>query len=607
MRTKSIYLFSLISLFVFGSNKAEANNESPFSSDNAVLTISKEKSPETNEQGQNKVKVTGKVVDEKGEAVIGASVLEKGTTNGTSTNIDGVFTLSVKVNSALVISYIGYRTQVVSAGKNMKVVLVEESKSLDEVVVIGYGVQKKKLVTGATVQVKGDDIAKLNTVDVMGALQSQAPGVNITQSNGFIGSGYTVNIRGIGTIGDSEPLYVVDGVANASLDGLNPSDIESVDILKDAASSAIYGARAANGVILITTKQGKSGTSVVSYDGYYGVQNLYKIPTILNAKEYMSMQDEGRVMDGLDSYNWSNYIPAKDLKIIEDGTWKGTNWLKEIKNKNAVVQNHSLNFSGGTPNSTYSVGLSMTTQEATMGVPSAVPDLHRYNFRVNTSQIVKKMGDLDFLKVGETINYKYEETRGSFGTGGIYWNGVHNMLVMSPLMHAYDYNGDYYMYRDRVADGYNWDISNSSDKNPIAYLDYFMNQNKNKRHYLQSSVYAELQPMKNLRIKSQFGYIYGSSSYRSYVPTYELTSTLISDKDQVAQSMSIYNRWSWENTANYLYNLNDHHFDILVGSTLERSGYGESLNGTKVGSYYTDLSHGRGSKRSLMAIRKIRV
>lgn len=591
MRTKSIYLFSLISLFVFGSNKAEANDGSPFSSDNAVLTTSKEKSPETNEQSQNKVKVTGKVVDEKGEAIIGASVLEKGTTNGTSTNIDGVFTLSAKVNSTLVISYIGYRTQVVSAGKNMKVVLVEESKSLDEVVVIGYGVQKKKLVTGSTVQVKGDDIAKLNTVDVMGALQSQAPGVNITQSNGFIGSGYTVNIRGIGTIGDSEPLYVVDGVANASLDGLNPSDIESVDILKDAASSAIYGARAANGVILITTKQGKSGTSVVSYDGYYGVQNLYKIPTILNAKEYMSMQDEGRVMDGLEPYNWSNYIPAKDLKIIEDGTWKGTNWLKEIKNKNAVVQNHSLNFSGGTPNSTYSVGLSMTTQEATMGVPRAVPDLHRYNFRVNTSQIVKKIGDLDFLKVGETINYKYEETRGSFGTGGIYWNGVHNMLVMSPLMHAYDYNGDYYMYKDRIADGYNWDISNSSDKNPIAYLDYFMNQNKNKGHYLQSSIYAELQPMKNLKIKSQFGYIYGSSSYRGYVPTYELTSTLISDKDQVTQSMSIYNRWSWENTVDYLYNLNDHHFDVLLGSTLEKSGYGETLNGTKVGSYYTDLAH----------------
>ncbi|KAB4018327.1 TonB-dependent receptor plug domain-containing protein, partial [Bacteroides uniformis] len=195
----------------------------------------------------------GIVVDQNGEPIIGASILEKGTTNGVTTDLYGKFSLNVKRGATLVISYIGYKTQEAKADANMKITLTEDSELLDEVVVVGYGVQKKKLVTGATVQVKGEDIAKLNTVDALGALQSQSPGVNITQNNGFLGSGFKVNIRGIGTTGTFSPLYVVDGVANGSIDGLNPSDIESLDVLKDAASAAIYGARAANGVILITT------------------------------------------------------------------------------------------------------------------------------------------------------------------------------------------------------------------------------------------------------------------------------------------------------------------------------------------------------------------
>lgn len=237
---------------------------------------------------------------------------------------------------------------------------------------------------------KGEDIAKLNTVDALGALQSQSPGVNITQNNGFLGSGFKVNIRGIGTTGTFSPLYVVDGVANGSIDGLNPSDIESLDVLKDAASAAIYGARAANGVILITTKRGKTGVAEVSYDGYVGVQNLYKIPTILNAQEYMMMQDEGRVMDGLSPYNWVTYIPERDLQAIQNGTWKGTNWLKEVLNEDALVQNHAVNITGGTDRSRYAIGISYTNQEATMGVPGEFPEMNRYNFRVNSDHVVMK-------------------------------------------------------------------------------------------------------------------------------------------------------------------------------------------------------------------------
>jgi TonB-linked SusC/RagA family outer membrane protein len=591
MRVKSICLLTSLSLFALCSFAARPGGKGVLPTGN-VMSLNSEVTSTQGVNQANKIKVTGKVVDEKGEAIIGASIRERGTLNGTTSDLNGNFSLSVSAGSTISISFIGYVTKEVKAGRNLKVVLVEEAKSLDEVVVVGYGTQKKKLITGSTVQVKGDDIAKLNTVDPLGALQSQSPGVTITQSNGFLNSGFIVNIRGIGTIGNSSPLYVVDGVANASIEGLNPSDIESIDVLKDAASSAIYGARAANGVILVTTKHGREGTANVTYDGYVGWQNLYKIPNLLKAKEFMMMQDEGRVMDGLAPYTWSTYIPQRDLTAIDNGTWEGTNWLKEVENKDASIQNHALNFTGGTAMSTYAIGLAYTRQEATMGVPSSVPYMNRYNFRVNTDHVILRTNGHDLLKVGETINYKYTQINGSFATGGIYWNGMHNMLVMSPLMHAYNSNGDYYTYDDIKADGYNWDTSNGADKNPIAYLDYFMNQSKSKSHYMQSSFYAELQPIKNLKIKSQFGYIYGSSSYRSYVPTYNLTETLSTDTDQVTQSVSSYHRWTLDNTANYVFDYKkDHHFDILFGQSCEKWGFGDEVSGTKKGSNFTDFKH----------------
>ena len=206
-------------------------------------------------------KITGTVVDSQGP-VIGASVVEKGKSgNGVITDFDGKFTLTVSPGATIVISYIGYETQEVKVGNqsNLNITLKEDNAQLDEVVVVGYGVQKKKLVTGATVQVKGEEIAKLNTTNALEAMQSSTPGVQITQSSSQPGKGYKVYIRGIGTTGNSAPLYVIDGVAGGSLDDINPADIESIDILKDAASAAIYGARAANGVILVTTKQGKAG------------------------------------------------------------------------------------------------------------------------------------------------------------------------------------------------------------------------------------------------------------------------------------------------------------------------------------------------------------
>jgi len=541
---------------------------------------------------QQSVLASGVVVDENEVPIIGASVVEKGTSNGITTNADGFFQINVRSNAVLTVAYLGYVSREVTAGTNLRIVLIEDEKLLEEVVVVGYGVQKKKLVTGATVQVKGEDIAKLNNPSVLGALQSQAPGVEITQVSGFIGDGFKVNIRGIGTNGSSSPIYVVDGVIGGSIDGLSPNDIESIDVLKDAASAAIYGSRGANGVILVTTKKGKEGKFEVSYDGYYGVQNLYKIPTLLNAQEFMNMQDEAQVMSGFQPYNWASFLPSQDLADIKSGAWKGTNWLKEIINKNAPMQSHGINITSGTERTRSAIGFTYSKQESSMGVPDAIPVLDRYNARINSEQVVFKKRDTDILTVGETLKYRYSQMQGQVARDDIYWNSIHNVLIMSPLMHAYNADGDYYLYADQLADGYSWDNANSANKNPIAYMDYVMNQNISKSHYLQSSVYAELQPIKNLKFRSQFGYMMSASTYRSYIPAYPyLTATLGGEVDRVSQSASVSFTWNLENTLNYIFNVGDNNFDILLGQSMAKSGFGESLSGSNRESSYTDFEH----------------
>jgi len=540
------------------------------------------------------IQVTGRVTDKTGEGLPGVYVLVEGSRIGTSTSLDGSFVVTAPANGSLVFSLLGMETQTVGInGRSViNVQMIETSLTLDELVVVGYGVQKKKLVTGATVQVKGEEIARRNTPNILGALQSQAPGVNITQVSGFIGDGYKVNIRGIGTTGTSTPLYVVDGMVGGSMDGLAPSDIESIDVLKDAATAAIYGSRAANGVILVKTKSGKAGRHEVTYDGYYGFQNLYKIPTILNAQEFIAIQNEGRTMDGLDTYNWDNLIPAGDLARIRNGSWKGTNWLKEILNKNAPVQSHSIGINSGTDRSASSLGFTFLQQKASMGVPSAIPNLSRFNARINTESVIYKKGDLNVLTIGETLNYRFNQSKGQVARDDIYWNAIHNSLIMSPLMRPYNADGTYYMYADQVADGYNWDTANSSNKNPIAYMDYMMNQNIYKTHYLQSSAYAVLKPLQNLTFRSQFGYRMSASSSRSYIPEYgRLTATLQQALDQVTQSMSASNYWTWENTANYILNVGQHSFDILLGQGMTHQVLSESMSGTKQNSIFYDLNH----------------
>ena len=521
-------------------------------------------------------KITGTVVDAMGP-VIGASILEKGTTNGTVTDFDGNFSLNVKPGATIVVSFIGFETQEIKVGdqSNFNITLKDDNAVLEEVVVIGYGVQKKKLVTGATVQVKGDDIAKLNTTNALAAMQSQTPGVSIVQSSGQAGSGFKVNIRGIGTIGDSAPLYVIDGVAGGDINSLNPSDIESIDVLKDAASAAIYGARAANGVILVTTKQGKAGKMQSSYDGYVGWQYLAKKPDVLNAKEFMYAQDLIAFNDGLDFKKWENMIPAETYQKIMNGSWEGTNWLDESYHKGAMVQNHAIGLNGGNDMSKFSLGFAYTKQKGIFGGRNQ-SEYERYNARLNSDHVLLKVNDLEAIKIGENMTFSHT-SNGGIDTGSMYWNNMHDLLVGNPLIPAYDDNGNYMTNAEQQAAGYNL---GTNPPNPLANADTKgLGLHASKGWNLFMSAYLQIQPIKDLIFKSQFAYRYWSGSYRSMTRIHAI-GTDVATQDAASQSLNIGSSISWENTLAYTKQLGDHNVNVVIGNTIQKNTYGENLNGS---------------------------
>ncbi len=525
---------------------------------------------------QTGVRVTGVVTSQAdGLPLIGVNVIQRGTTNGTVTDFDGNFELTVPVNSILDFSYIGYINQqiTVTAGRTQyNVMMNEDSQSLDEVVVVGYGVQKKKLVTGATVQVGGDDLQKLSTTSAFTALQSQTPGVNITQVSGMPGEGFKVNIRGVGTIGNSEPLYVIDGVSGGNINNLNPSDIESIDVLKDAASAAIYGSRGANGVILVTTKRGKAGKIQLNYDGYIGVQNIYKMPDLLDAKQYMAIQDETRYNEGTGVYNWENELPKYLYDNIMNGSWNGTNWAEEFRNKNALTQNHAINMLGGSEFSKFSLGFSYTNTEGTLGQPRAT-DYTRYTARINSDHVIYKVRDLEVIKIGQTLNFSHRNRSSVVAIGNIYSNDFHNMLVANPLMPVYTRDGGWYDQEAKTEEGW---VLQGAAANPIAeYALGTHSQNYNREFELRSSAYIEIQPLRNLVFRSSFGYNRSSNSYRNYSAARNLSTTSTFPLDEVRQSGSMGYDILWNNTISYNFDINtDHSFGVMLGQEIIKSGMG---------------------------------
>ncbi len=516
--------------------------------------------------------ISGTVTSD-GEPLIGASVVEKGTTNGTLTDVDGKFTLSVKENATIEVSYIGFTSKTFAVGQQtvFNVELKEEANVLNEVVAIGYGVQKKKLNTGATLQVKGDEVAKLNTTNPLQALQGQAPGVQISSTSGQPGADMKVTIRGLGTIANSGPLYIIDGI-EGDISVLNAADIQSIDVLKDAASAAIYGAQAANGVILVTTKQGSKGKGQVSFDAYYGVQKVARKAKMLNANEYMAIMNEQALNSGSALFDFDSM-----------GTLANTNWINQMFKDDAKTENYSLNVNGGSEASRYALSLNYTSQEGVVGGKD-VSNYERYGFRINTEHKLYK----EILTVGQHLNFNYIKNRG-INVGNQYNNTLRGAFITSPLSPVYSDNNIY-------DSPYN-DTSNSpwykGDSNPYGLMMTNSN-NKNDSQRLMADVYAELEPVKNLKLRSVFGINYYASEYRSFEPFYQFSIyTYNKDHTTILQNMSKGHTLTWTNTAGYDFTLaDDHAINALVG--MEATRYqGTFLSGSNrdLLSQFNDFSH----------------
>ncbi len=550
----------------------------------ASMPVASARASEAVTQANAAVQVKGVVLDTSDQPVIGASVIEVGTkSNGTLTGPDGSFTISINKGASLKISYVGYKTVTVrpTAGKTLEVTLEEDAEVLNDVVVVGYGTQRKKLVTGSTVHVTADNIAEINAVDAFGALQSQAAGMNIVMNSGQPGASDKVVIRGMGTAGSNSPLYVIDGVPGGSITDLSPNDIESIDVLKDAASSAIYGARASNGVILVTTKKGKAGRIQVTFDGYMGWQNPNTNDvTPLNAKQYMEINDKAYQIQGVATYDWQKLIPKQYAQIM-NGTWNGTNWLEETTIDNAPMHNASLNIMGGSDVSRFSLGFSKYHQTGTIGYP-ADPKYDRYTVRLNSDySLIRKKGR-DVLKFGENVTFSTTNKQG-VSIGGIYSNSIRNLLAMTPLLPAYNDQGGFYEYADIVADG--WDFS-AEMSNPLAAMKYDEGYGYTKGWRLQSNFFLEFMPIKDLTYRASFGWLYRHREGRSYKPVYELSTKKSNPADDVSQNQSYNVRWSLENTLNYVKSFGNHNIDVLLGQSIEKWGYGNSVSVTNSNSLF---------------------
>ncbi|HTN20950.1 MAG TPA: TonB-dependent receptor [Pelobium sp.] len=521
-----------------------------------------------------KRKITGKVVDSGNLPVPGVTVKIKGTNVGTNTNADGVFAINASTGDVLVFSAISYKDSEVTIGASsaVNVSLQNSVSALDEVVVIGYGVQKKALVTGANLQVKGDDLQRRNQVNPLQALQGQAPGVSITSTSGQPGAGMKVVIRGLGTIGNSGPLYVIDGVPGGDISIINPADIQSVDVLKDAASAAIYGSQAANGVVLVTTKKGVAGKTQITFDAYSGVQNVSRKTDLLNADQYKIIMNEQALNSG-----------SAPIDFASMADLANTDWLDYMFKDNAKTENYNLGISGGSEKSTYAMSMNYISQEGIVGGKD-ISNYERYGFRTNSEH--KLLGDV--LKVGQHLNFNYIKNNG-INVGNQYNNTLRGAFAVSPLSPVYSDNNKY--------DSPFNDTSNSSwyngDGNPYGSMMTNTN-NLNDGQKLFADVYAELEPVKGLKFKSLLGFNYYASEYRSYTPLYRFSIySYNEDHTSVSQNMSKGNTISWTNTASYDFNINmDHQFSVLAGMEAVRY-QGTYLSGSNWNllSQFDDFAH----------------
>lgn len=506
--------------------------------------------------------ITGRVVSASdNEPLMGATVIVEGKQGGSVTDLDGNYSIEAEDGQTLVFSYIGFLSKKVKVSGNViNVALEEEANSLEDVVVIGYGVQKKKLLTGATAQLKGEEVAKLNTTNPLQAMQGQTPGVNITTTSGQPGSSMKVSIRGLGTTGNSAPLYLIDGVGG-DISTLNPADIESIDVLKDAASAAIYGAQAANGVVLITTKSGKEGKAQISFDGYMGWQNVARKPQLLNANEYKTIMDEYNVNMGSAVNDWSSMASIWN----SDGTSVDTNWFDEITVKNASMQSYNLGITGGSKSSTYAMSLGYMYQEGIIG-GKGINDMNRYNFRINSEHSLYK----DIIKIGERVSLIYKDLNGvnDFTDGG--GNALYTGSSLRSALGAYPLNPVYgaNKYDTPYFSSSYSDWNTGTGGNPVGMM--MVNKQRSKNWIVDANAYINIMPIKNLLLRSVFGVSYNNYKHRAYTPKYSFDQYTDHSLSEVSQNMSDGYTMVWTNTASYNWTMGEHDFNALLGMEASR-------------------------------------
>ena len=484
--------------------------------------------------------VSGTIIDEMGEPLIGVSVLVEGTSTGTITDFDGFYSLTVADNATLVFSYVGYQTErrTVAGNTTINLTMKPDDKVLDEVVVVGYGVAKSKDLTAPIASVKGDELSKQIASSPMGALQGKVSGVQVTQS-GAPGSSPDVKIRGVGSIGDyAKPLYVVDGAFVDNIDFLSAEDIESLTILKDASAAAIYGVRAANGVVLVTTKKGEFGHVNVGYKGYVGIQVPTNIMKLANKAQYVELRN-------MAFQNTKGYVPVSESDYPGDTDWYAT------LTKNALIHSHALDVSGATDKTNYSVGLNYFYQDGIMNYGASNYD--RLNFRARMDQKATS-----WLNIG--INNIFSNYKRVIPNNDAYFKA----FVNPPVYNVYDQNNtDAFPEPFDSPNRYGFPVAYG---NPAATAYY----NDNKEHGIKDvfSIYAELHFLEDrLKFKTSYNMEFAFWDQRNYVPVYFVGGAQGSDVSSLTKTYGYSTNQIIDNVLSYQDQIEAHHFSVMVGQS----------------------------------------
>jgi TonB-linked SusC/RagA family outer membrane protein len=526
---------------------------------------------------QNAIKTSGTVTSNTNETLIGVSVMEKGTTNGTITDLDGKYEITVKEGATLVFSYIGYTTQDMRAVNGaLNVTLREDTKTLDEVVVVGYGIQKKSSVTGAISQVKSEDMLNRTITRPEQALQGKTAGVQVVQGSAAPGSSPNVRIRGISSNGSNEPLYVVDGRITSDIGGIDPNDIESMEVLKDAASSAIYGIAAGNGVVLITTKKGMVGKTSISYDFQTSVQSISRVPQVLNAEQYVDYMTEAKYL-------------SMD-KIMQNWDFKtNTDWSK-VAFENSMMMRHNLAFQGGNLAGAYYLSLSYLNND---GFVTGDSDTYkRYTATINGSYNIKP-----WLEVGTNNQVEYY-TRRAVSEGSEYGSMLMSVLQLDPLTPIryapdqlpgfmsdllqqgrrllQDENGNYYALTA---------FQESDQVHPYIMRD--RGYTDTKGFNINGVAFLNFKPIKELTVTSRFAYRLSGMSIYGYNQPYYANATVASNAMSVNATASTPVYYQWENFANFTKSFGKHNVNAMLGTSV-RQNVNFSVGGNIAGSD-TDL------------------